>query len=323
VKHISEWLPGLAEELYNRGNEPALSIKSLPELNRKIWGIRQGALTVIGARTSQGKSSFALQIASDLSSQKIPVWLLSLEMSVPSLIERLFCHMMSVDNYSVLSGQMKMDKGIQRKYLKFKEIMQDSSLLITEGIGKNWEDVVQLIEAVGERPKVVIVDYIQNIAFRSGDTREIINDYIRRFRNLAIKHNFAGILCSQINRGAEQQKNNEPTLAQLKETGFLEESADMVMLLHWKAFYDTIDNDTTPYSIDVAKNRNGRTGEHKLFYTPKYYRFTEDPSPVIEEPEPDHKLEAAGDKDTVQYALDLFGGKIIDPERDIPRRKDG
>ena len=237
MKHISEWLPSLAEELYNRGDKPALSLLSLPDLNRKIWGIRQGALTIVGARTSQGKSSFALQIAADLSSQGVPVWLLSLEMSVPSLLERLFCHMMSVDNYSVLSGQMKMDKGIQRKYLKFKEILQDSTLLITEGIGKSWEDIVQLIEAVGERPKVIIVDYVQNIAFKSGDTREIINDYIRRFRNLAIKHNFAGVLCSQINRGAEEQKNKEPSLAQLKETGFLEESADMVMLLHWQDFY--------------------------------------------------------------------------------------
>jgi replicative DNA helicase len=217
-----------------------------------------------------------MQIAYDLSSQKIPVWFLSLEMDVHSLLERLFCHVMSVDNYSVLSGQMKMDKGIQRKFLQFKDMMQDSTLLITEGIGKNWEDITQLIEAVGEKPKVIIVDYIQNIAFRSGDTREIINDYIRRFRNLAIKHGFAGVLCSQINRGAEQQKSNEPILAQLKETGFLEESADMVLLLYWKSFYEPDNCETSAYMINIAKNRNGRTGLYKLFYTPKYYRFTEE-----------------------------------------------
>jgi replicative DNA helicase len=242
--------------------------------------------------------------------------------------------MMSVDNYAVLSGQMKEETDIQRKYLKFKEVLQDSTLLITEGIGKNWEDVVQLIEAVGERPKVIIVDYVQNIAFKSGDTREIINDYIRRFRNTAIKHDFAGVLCSQINRGAEEQKSKEPSLAQLKETGFLEESAYMVMLLHWQDFYGKkkddgkmvmpVISDTTDYEVNVAKNRNGRTGIHKLFYTPKYYRFTEEPNPVVTEPEIDHAKEAAGDKveefdKKLDYIKDLFGAKIIDPDRDIRR----
>jgi replicative DNA helicase len=244
-------------------------------------------------------------MAYDLSLQNIPVWLLSLEMSVPSLLERLFCHAMNVDNYSLLSGQMKMDAGIQRKYLQFKDMMQDSSLLITEGLGKSWGEVNELIENVGEKPKVIIVDYIQNIAFRSGDTREIINDYIRRFRNLAIKHEFAGVLCSQINRSAEEHKDNKPVLSQLKETGFLEESADVVMLLYWQAFYDKVDNETSTYKIIIAKNRNGRTGEESLFYTPKFYRFTEDR--ILPEPK---QVPIVGEE--VRRAVDLFGGTIVE-----------
>jgi len=55
----------------------------------------------------------------------------------------------------------------------------------------------------------------------------------------------------------------------------------MVLLLHWKAFYDQDDSDTSSYTINIAKNRNGRTGEYKLSYTPKYYRFTEDVDPNI------------------------------------------
>jgi hypothetical protein len=105
-------------------------------------------------------------------------------------------------------------------------------------------------------------------------------------------------------------------LAQLKETGFLEESADMVMFLYWKSFYDNDDRDTSAYQVEVAKNRNGKTGTYKLFYTPKHYRFTEDhiiPAPDVPEYKPE-ELDR-----TVQYALDLFGGKIIDPDKDIPR----
>ena len=304
VKHISEWLNPLGEELYRRKDTPDLPLTSLPEFNKLIWGIRPKALTIIGARTSQGKSSFALQIAYDLSASGKSVWLLSLEMDVPSLIERLFCHVMEVDNVSVLTGQFKMDKGIQQKYLKFKELMQDSKLVLTCGLGKTWEEIESVIETIKDKPDVIIVDYVQNIVMKSGDTRETINEYIRKFRNMAVTYGFAGILCSQINRGAEQQKDNEPSISQLKESGFLEESADVVMLLHWKAFYSGNTEGSSDYSILVAKNRNGKTGRFPIIYTPKFYRFTEKgtkPVGTFVEVSAEHK-----------HIADIFGGRVTD-----------
>jgi replicative DNA helicase len=301
VKHISDWLPEVGEELYNRGGEPPLGIKTLPEFNRKIWGLRPKALTIVGARTSQGKSSFAMQLAWDLAIQEIPVWFLSLEMSVPSLIERLFCHVMHVDNYSLLTGQLKLDRKMQKKFVRFKELLKESTLLITEGLGKTWQEINLLIEHA-EMPKVVIVDYIQNISFRAGDTREIINDYILKFRTLAIKHGFAGVLCSQINRAADA---NAPILSQLKETGFLEECADMVMLLYWKSFYEKSEDiqPTSEYVVNVAKNRNGRTGDFKMLYTPRFYRFSETLLPVPQED---------SIPQSVQPLLEMFGGRVVD-----------
>lgn len=327
IKHISEWIPQLAEELYSRGTQPAIPIKSLPKFNRGIWGLKPKALTVVGARTSQGKSAFALQLAWDISSQGIPVWLLSLEMDVLSLLERLYCHVHQVDNYEVLSGKFKNNAVMQRKFLEFKKSLEDSKLLMTCGLGRTFSEINAMIELVDEKPKVVIVDYIQNISFKSGDTREIINEYIRHFRNMAIGYGFAGVLCSQINRSAEEQKDREPTLAQLKESGFIEESADTVLLLHWKGMQDKEARKKFPppeeweYVINVAKQRNGPTGNFLLNYIPKHYLFREigstrelmgreiksEPVPIV-----DHAKEAAGDD--VQYALDLFNGKMIDPE---------
>jgi replicative DNA helicase len=267
------------QEIHSRGDEPVLPLTSLPRFSDKIWGIRNKALTVIGARTSQGKSAFALQIAWDLAfNSGKQVWFISLEMDRESLVERLFCHAMFVDNEMLLKGMMKHSAVLQTKWLEFRKTQ--TNLMITCGLGQHWQEIDELIELVGGNPDVVIIDYVQNIHTNPRDTRETINEYLRRFRDLAVKHQFAGIICSQINRGAEQTKDHEPTLAQLKESGFLEESADVVMLLHWRDFYNpqrklAEDTGSSRYLINVAKNRNGRTARYEVLYTPRFYRFAE------------------------------------------------
>jgi hypothetical protein len=182
---------------------------------------------------------------------------------------------------------------------------------------------------------VIIIDYVQNISMARGDTREIINEYLRNFRNMALAYDFAGILCSQINRGAENVKDHCPSMAQLKESGFLEESADVVMLLYWDGYDKATKagSDDSAFSLIVAKNRNGRTGVHPLVYIPKHYRFEEIPAnqPTFFMPK-DAQSAAAGevkeeatvdivDDKKLEYIIDLFQAKIIDPERDMPRSK--
>lgn len=274
IQPIREYISSIHKDFENRGEEPKLSIKTLPTFNRKIWGLKEG-LTVLGARTSQGKSALALQIAFDLADQMIPVLFLSLEMTVEALIERLFCNVECVDNHDILTGKFKKDKEIQAKWRTFCDIVSKIPLLITCGIGKNFEEINKLIEIIEPKPRVVIVDYVQAVATRAGQSREMINEYIRRFRQLALEQKFAGILCSQINRGAAEGKSNEPHLYQLKETGVLEEHADTVLLLHWQNFYTKDPSNENEFKINIAKQRNGRTGDYPLIYKPEYYKFTE------------------------------------------------
>jgi len=271
---ISNLLDGIETELKSRDDVPKLSIKSLPELNRAIWGLKPAALTVIGARTSQGKSAFSLQLAYDLANQNIPVLFLSLEMVAEDLVERLFCNLMEVDNYSLKAGLMKFDNETQERWRKFKQLSSEIPLLITSGIGKNYGEVQELIELLDPKPKVIFIDFIQNISARPRETRETINEFILQFRNMALKHRFAGVLCSQINRGAAGNAGSEPTMYQLKETGALEEFADVCLLLHWENFYDH-SKDQSQYKVIIAKNRSGKTGDHALKYEPQFYRFSE------------------------------------------------
>jgi replicative DNA helicase len=256
-------------------------LKSLPELNRKIWGLRPRALTTIGARTSNGKSSLALQFAFDLADQNIPVLFLSLEMTVESLIERLFCNVMKIDNYEILRGRLATEPDYQKKWQTFQEMATNLPLLITDGIGKTFGELNFLIERLEPKPKAVFIDYIQAIARKPGESREAINEYIRRFRELAIRYDFAGVLCSQLSRQSEHE-GHKPSLWTLKETGNLEEASDTCLLLWWEYFYTYNEKAENNFSVIVAKQRQGRTGEHPLLFYPQFYRFEEKQEPIIE-----------------------------------------
>lgn len=266
---IAKVLPGVETELKSRGDIPELSLNTLPTFNRKIWGLKTG-LTILGARTSMGKSALALQLAFDLAFQRKEVLFLSLEMNVESMVERLFCNVMEVDNFDMLTGKLKIDLEYQEKWKAFSSLM-NIPLMLSCGIGKTFTEINEILGLLEPKPKVIIVDYIQAIRGQRNE-REDMNEYIRLFRELCLKNKIAGILCSQISRAVFEDGNREPALANLKGTGVLEEHADTVILLHWQHFYDEKANPNT-YKIIIAKQRNGRTGEYLLHYQPEYYRF--------------------------------------------------
>lgn len=284
---------GVKQDLESRIDEPELGLSSLPYFNKQIWGIKKG-LTIIGGRTSQGKSSLALQIAYDLADQQKEVLFLSLEMTTGNLIERLFCNKMEVDNFDMLTGKMKLNMEYQQKWNTFTQLM-NIPLKLSCSLGKSFDDINGLIEILEPKPKVIIIDYIQ--AIRKGfNERADMDDYIVRFRELCLMHDIAGILVSQNSRKVFDEETKEPTLANLKGTGVLEEAADTVILLFWPHFYDE-KVDRNIYKIIIAKQRNGRTGDHFLHYIPEYYKFT-DPGKQRED-----KL--------VDKAIDTFGGRIL------------
>lgn len=275
IQPIRNYLLGIHSDLQARGDAPEIPITFLPTLNAKIWGLKKKTLVVVGSRTSQGKTSFLTQLAFKLAERNIPVLYLSLEETPDTLIERIFCQEMEVDNFCLISGQFKKELSIQAKWKTFVEVVSKIPLLVTCGVGKNWNEVNQTISLISPKPKVVIVDYIQAIALRPRDSREMINEYIRQFRQGAVEGNYVGILASQINRGAESNANNKPAMWQLKDTGVLEEHSDLVLLLFWEYFYKNDEEKMNDFMIQVAKNKRGRTGEIFVKYYPEFYKFSE------------------------------------------------
>lgn len=272
LKTVKSLSSGVKQELLARSDKPEFPINSLPELNRKIWGLKKG-LTVIASRTSQGKTSLCSQICYDTAKQGLPTLLLSLEDDVPTIIEKMFCQQRQVDNEVLQRGGFKHHIDIQHKYDDFINDFP-KELLITCEIGSTFEEVNFLIDSLHPKPRVICVDYIQTIKATTKAERENLNEYIRQFRAICVKNNIAGILVSQMNRMAGGSEG-VISLENLKGTGVLEEHSDMVILLHWEYFHTRNEQKKNDYTVIIAKNKRGRTGKHTLHYTPEQYRFNE------------------------------------------------
>ncbi len=288
MKYLRHQLAGIKSFLFSRGKTPDIPLKTMPKLSEFIWGLQRQCMTVIAARPSEGKSSLAAQLAYDVSMQGFTCLFLSLETTEDKMGARLFCLHNRYNNTKAFRGGL-IDNP--EEWDRFEREVANMPLIINDMIGKSWEDIDMLIESTQLKPDVVIVDYIQTIANKDGQNKkETIDEYIRHFRELSIRHNFAGVICSQMNRGQAEEKNPQPQMHHMKGTGFLEEHADVCIMLSWpyKNLKQTegkihTEEQFHKFYLYVAKNKDGQTGLQKLKYIPDNYRFEDwvDPPKVV------------------------------------------
>lgn len=260
--------------LAERAEQPKIPLRMLPRLNQKIWGLHSKKLTIIGGRPGNGKSAFALQTAWDVASQGFSVLFLSLEMYEEDIIERLFCLTQKIDNFELLKGNYE---KFLPQWHAFESELDGKRLVITDMLGKTWQEIDKYLHILTTKPSVIIIDHLQEA--RSAllrNQKEIIEEYLKRLRLMAIKDNIALVICSQINRASQDEKvGAEPQLHHLKYSGYIEEGADIIILLHWPHHYSK-GGDENKFVLNVAKNRNGRTGWINIRFKPEHYWFYEE-----------------------------------------------
>lgn len=274
LQNIADLIDPLIKELGSRSNSPELPILSLPSLNDMVWGVRKRKLTVIGARTSQGKSSFAVQLCYDLALQDKKVVFFSLEMENLECAERLLAHTLEIPNIYLMKGQ---GYKLYERAAEFQMKMAKKSFLISDCIGHGWQEIETLIKLWHENktvPDMIVLDYIQNVKGQGND-KQVFDEYIKTFRDMAIRYNFAAVICSQVNRTSQDTEDKSPQLHQLKGTGGLEEKADIVFLLHWPYFYNRNRDKMNHFELYVAKNKLGQTGRLNIIYEPEFFKFKE------------------------------------------------
>ena len=248
-----------------------------PSLNEIIAGFRPGALYIIGARPGVGKTIVGLQIAWELSKTG-PVSFHSLEMGRNELYNRIIASEAQVYIGNIEKGTLKEHDWL--KIANGRQSIQSQQLAIHDKSGQNLLQIRALANSVkgtGDL-KAVVVDYLGLIedTERGRKRYEMITDISIGLKNLARDLNVPVIALAQLNRGPEQRKDSEPDLADLRDSGGIEQDADAVILLHRVSIAeDQYDWQKSWMVMKVAKNRHGALGQVGLKFEGHLSRVVE------------------------------------------------
>ncbi len=265
------------EMLYDRGEGITGTPTGFVDLDELLSGLQPNALIVVGARPAMGKTSFALNIASHaaVDSGK-PTLIFSLEMGQLELSQRMLCSESRVDAMKMRDGKLsdtdweKISTGVAR--------LGEAPIWIDDNPGLTVMDIRgrarRLKSQVGDLG-LIVVDYIQLMTGRSGaESRQVeISEISRNLKVLARELEVPVVGLSQLSRTLESRQDKRPMLSDLRESGAIEQDADVVMFLYRDEVYNPESQDAGIAEVIIAKHRNGPTDTIRLAFLPQYTRF--------------------------------------------------
>ncbi|MFH1616250.1 MAG: replicative DNA helicase [Planctomycetota bacterium] len=274
----------LTEAFENIESREHSHITGLPtgyrELDERTCGLQKGEMIIIAARPSMGKTSLALNIAEHIGADnKTGVAIFSLEMGRQQLTERILCSRAMVDSQAVRKG---MCSDIQ-----LRELTTAGSELLDKPIYIDDTAGLTPLELRGKARRLkaqygiqcIIVDYLQLMSLgtlRVESRQQEISQISRYLKALARELEVPVVALSQLNRALESREGHRPRMSDLRESGSLEQDADVVMLLHREDYYHRGETDHPPTNtaeLIIAKQRNGPTGVVELLFNEKFTRF--------------------------------------------------
>jgi replicative DNA helicase len=273
---LSENLDRL-ETLVERGEAITGTPTGYLDLDHLLSGLQPSALVVVGARPAMGKTSFALgMVAHAALEARRPVLFFSLEMSNLELSQRLLCAEAKVDSTRVRNGQLQPDDW--KKISNAMGRLGDAPIWIDD----NPNLTIMEIRAKARRLKsqigdlgMIVIDYLQLMTGRSSaENRQVeVSELSRGLKILARELETPVVALSQLSRGLEMRADKRPMLADLRESGSIEQDSDVVMFIFREEVYDPKPENAGQAEIIVAKHRSGPTGLVQLAFLPQYTRF--------------------------------------------------
>ena len=247
------------------------------DLDKKTSGLQDSDLIIIASRPGMGKTSYAMQIARNAAMiEKIPVAFFSLEMSKEQIAQRLMCSEARIDLQRLRSGNLRDDEwpklGRAIENLSQCNIYIDDAAFLTVMDLRSRARMLVSTHGI----KLLIVDYLQlmqsGINFKENRVLEI-TEISRNLKGIAKELKIPVIAISQLSREVEKREKKRPVLADLRESGAIEQDADMVLLLYRDDYYDESSSEAGLAEINIAKHRNGPTGIIKLKFFKEYTLF--------------------------------------------------
>lgn len=246
----------------------------LQDLDSFLQGLKNSDFMILAARPSMGKTAFALNIASYLSIKKdTPVAFFSLEMSSNQLIHRIFSSYGLIPLFNLKSGNL--DDAHTQKLIKVSNKLSQSKLIINDEISNlmSLRSIARKLKRENDI-KLIIIDYLQLLEGTRRENRNLeISEISRSLKILAKELDIPIIALSQLSRSVESRQAKKPMLSDLRESGSLEQDADIVMFLYREDYYNPETENKNITDVIIAKNRNGPTGTIPVYFHKEYVRF--------------------------------------------------
>lgn len=265
------------EELYNRKQHITGVPTGFADLDYRTAGLHGSELILIAARPAMGKSAFALNIATNAALRgNTPVAIFSLEMSKEQMVNRIMCSEAMVDSNKVRTG--KLEEEDWGKLAGAIGPLSETGIYIDDTPGISVMEIrakcrkLKLEKNIG----LVVIDYLQLIQGsnkRNSNREQEISEISRSLKILAKEINVPVIALSQLSRAVEQRPDHRPMLSDLRESGAIEQDADIVMFLYRDDYYNEDSDKKNIAELIIAKHRGGSTGTVELGWLGSYTKF--------------------------------------------------
>ena len=245
------------------------------DLDKLLSGLKKTDFIIIAARPSMGKTAFALNIASYLAVKKnVPLVFFSLEMSSTQLLQRIFSSYGIIPYENMKTGNLSNAEWDQ--LIKITDDVAASQLVINDTVGLNVMNIRSIARKLKQEKNIelIIIDYLQLIQSTKRENRnQEISEISRSLKLLAKELDISIIALSQLSRSVELRQNKKPLLSDLRESGSLEQDADIVMFLYREDYYEPETENKNITDVIIAKHRNGPIDTIQVFFHKDYVRF--------------------------------------------------
>ena len=276
----------VVQTVYSNLSEAASSGQKIPglstglnDLDRYILGLNKGELVLIAARPGMGKTSIALNIAMNVAKKSgKTVAVFSLEMSREQLVSRLLAGEGLVPSQNLLTGQLNSDEW--KRIAAAAQVLSATDMRIDDNPMLSVSDMNAQCRRISNLG-LVVIDYLQLMQSAGGDSRkyagenrqQVVSDISRMLKIMAKELNVPVICLSQLSRASEGRPNKRPMLSDLRESGAIEQDADVVIGLYREGYYNAECEEPNVSEAIVLKNRKGQTGTVKLAWLAEYTTF--------------------------------------------------
>lgn len=250
------------------------------DFDKLTTGLHEDNLIILAARPAMGKTAFALNIAQNVATRVgKSVAIFSLEMGAESLIERMLSAEGTILNHHIKTGQLLADEWQRLIYAQGQ--LAEAPIFIDDSAGVRITDIRARARRLAKETGglgLIVIDYLQLIqGSRSDNRQQEVSEISRQLKILAKELKVPVIALSQLSRGVEQRHDKRPVMSDLRESGSIEQDADIVAFLHRDDYYNQASDsepENTVTELIVSKNRHGSRGTIKLYFHKEYTKFS-------------------------------------------------